>query len=112
MLARMSHHAQHGQHGHHSHRPSQGGRSRLYSGGHILKVLLLNSVLFLACGAFAGMIAGDYLSGPMQFRVIAAFILVPLGIAVVSTVAHLWAHKWTAMDDMSERMFGGKPGPE
>lgn len=103
----MNHPAQHD----HKHSHHKGVRG--FSTGHIIKLLLLNCVLFLACGAFAGMIAGDYLlSDPLEFKIIAAFILVPLAIAVVSTMAHVWASKWTSVDSMSERMFGGKPGPD
>lgn len=77
----------------------------------MLKLLLLNCVLFLACGMFAGAIVGDYIVDKMQMRVLAAFVLVPLAIAVVSTVIHVRTARWTSVDSMSERMFGGKPGP-
>ncbi len=99
-----------------NHQPQHGHKSghhkgvRGFSTGHIVKLLLLNCVLFLACGAFAGMIAGDYLlSDPLEFKIVAAFILVPLAVAVVSTIVHVWASRWTSVDSMSERMFGGKP---
>ncbi len=103
-------HQQH-KHGHSS--SSHTGKSvkRGFSGSHVMKLLLLNCVLFLACGAFAGAIVGDYIEDKLQLRVIAAFVLVPLGIAVVSTVLHVRTAQWTSVDSMSERMFGGKPGP-
>jgi hypothetical protein len=44
-----------------------------------------------------------------QLRFLAAVGLVPLVLAVVATIAHAWAGKWTSVDNMSERFFGGRP---
>jgi hypothetical protein len=70
---------------------------------HALKLFLLNAVLYGACAAFAGLIVGDYLKTAEQSRVLAAFMLVPLVLAVISTVLHMKAHAWTSVDDMAER---------
>lgn len=99
----MNHHPSHDRKQSHS----KGGHG--FSAGHVLKLLLLNCVLFLACGAFAGAIVGDSIPDKFQLKVIAAFVLVPLAIAVISTFLHLRSHRWTSVDSMSERMFGGKP---
>jgi hypothetical protein len=93
------------------HHPGTGGGAR-FSGSHVAKLLLLNCVLFLACGAFAGAIVGDYIEDKLQMRVLAAFVLVPIGIAIVSTFIHVRASRWTSVDSMSERMFGGRPDQE
>ena len=92
----------HAQHGH-------GERPRRISGAHLLKLFLLNVVLFGACGAFAGLIVGDWVPREGQMRFLAAVGLVPLVLAVVATIAHAWAGKWTSVDSMSERFFGGRP---
>ncbi|MBL9141078.1 MAG: hypothetical protein JNK53_04365 [Phycisphaerae bacterium] len=107
----MSHQSHEHDRGHSKAHHSGKGGGRGFSVGHVLKLLLLNCVLFLACGAFAGAIVGDYIPDKMQLRVIGAFVLVPLGIAIVSTVVHVYSARWTSVDSMSERMFGGKPGP-
>lgn len=74
---------------------------------HIVRLFLLNAVLFGTCSAFAGLIVGDWVPSGQQLRVLAAFGLVPLVIAVVATVVHAYAGKWTSADEMSERFFGG-----
>jgi hypothetical protein len=70
---------------------------------HAIRLFLLNAVLYGACAAFAGLIIGDYLPVEAQGRVILAFMVVPLVIALVSTIAHMKAHRWTSVDDMAER---------
>lgn len=70
---------------------------------HGIRLFLLNAVLYGACSAFAGLIVGDYLPVEAQGRVILAFMVVPLGLALVSTVAHMKAHAWTSVDEMAER---------
>lgn len=94
------------------HHSSTGSGGTRFSGSHVAKLLLLNCVLFLACGAFAGAIVGDYIEDKLQLRVLSAFVLIPLGIAVVSTFIHVRASRWTSVDSMSERMFGGRPDQE
>jgi hypothetical protein len=104
----MNHAPQH--HGHHSHaQHGHADRPRRMSGSHLLKLFLLNVVLFGACGAFAGLIMGDWVPREGQLRFLAAVGLVPLVLAVVATIAHAWAGKWTSVDNMSERFFGGRP---
>ncbi|MFO0783816.1 MAG: hypothetical protein U0636_09045 [Phycisphaerales bacterium] len=76
-----------------------------FSASHVMKLLLLNCVLFLACGAFAGLIVGDWIQDKLQMRVIAAFVLIPLGMAVISTFIHAKSGRWSNVDSMSERMF-------
>ena len=56
-----------------------------------------------ACAAFAGVIIGDYLPTEAQGKVILAFLVGPLVLAVISTIAHMKAHQWTSADDMAER---------
>jgi len=73
---------------------------------HLFRLFILNAVLYVACGAFAGVIVGDYLPTPMEMRVLAAFVGVPLIMAVISTAIHAKARRWTSVDDMAER-FGG-----
>ena len=51
----------------------------------------------------AGMIMLDYLPSPIEMKVIAALIVVPLVMAVVATVVHVKADRWTSVDDMAER---------
>jgi predicted membrane-bound mannosyltransferase len=70
---------------------------------HAVRLFLLNAVLYGSCAAFAGLIVGDYLPVEQQGRVIVAFGVVPLVVALVSTVAHMRAHRWTSVDDMAER---------
>lgn len=70
---------------------------------HALKLFLLNAVLYGACSAFAGLIIGDALSTVQQPRLIVAVGVVPLVLAVISTVLHMKAHAWTSVDDMAER---------
>jgi len=108
LAAPMTRHSHDRDHKHVQTRPQRGDRR--FSAGHVMKLLLLNTVLFLACGAFAGAIVGDYIEDKLQMRVIAAFVLVPIAIAIVSTAIHVRAGRWTSSDSMSERMFGGKPG--
>ena len=64
---------------------------------------MLNAVLYGACSAFAGLMVGDDLPTGSQGRVIIAFAVVPLVLAIVSTIAHMKAHRWTSVDDMAER---------
>jgi hypothetical protein len=52
---------------------------------------------------------GDWVPREGQLRFLAAVGLVPLVLAVVATIAHAWAGKWTSVDHMSERFFGGRP---
>jgi hypothetical protein len=89
----------------HDHRPPTRGMS----GIHVLKLLALNVVLFGACGAFAGMMMGDWVPEGGQLRFLGAVAFIPLAIAVVATFVHAHAGKWTSADNMSERLFGGKP---
>lgn len=70
---------------------------------HGFRLFMLNAVLYGACAAFAGLIVGDALPTEAQGRVILAFAVVPLVIAIISTVAHMKAHRWTSVDDMAER---------
>ena len=70
---------------------------------HGVKLFLLNAVLYGACAAFAGLMVGDYLPVEAQGRVILAFMVGPLVLAVISTVSHMKAHAWTSVDDMAER---------
>lgn len=70
---------------------------------HAFKLFLLNAVLYGACAAFAGVIIGDYLPTEAQGKVILAFLVGPLVLAVISTIAHMKAHQWTSADDMAER---------
>ena len=60
-------------------------------------------MLYGACAAFAGVIIGDYLPTEAQGKVILAFLVGPLVLAVISTIAHMKAHQWTSADDMAER---------
>ncbi len=76
------------------------------SASHILKLFLLNVVLFGACSAFAGLIVGDWVPAGNQLRVLAAFGLLPLVAAVIATAVHAYAGKWTSADQMSERFLG------
>ena len=71
-----------------------------------MRLFLLNAVLYVACGAFAGLVAMDYLPSPIEMKALAAFFGVPLVMAVVSTIVHLKAHRWTSVDDMAERFPG------
>ncbi|MBX3356025.1 MAG: hypothetical protein KF724_10055 [Phycisphaeraceae bacterium] len=89
---------------HRSHHGHGGGHAPRRQGGrHGVKLFILNAVLFLACSAFAGMIMLDYLPSPIEMKVIAALIVVPLVMAVVATVVHVKADRWTSVDDMAER---------
>lgn len=89
---------------HRSHHGHGGPSSSPRSGAkHALRLFLLNAVLFVACGAFAGLVAMDYLPSPIEMKAIAAFFGVPLVMAVVATIVHLKAKRWTSVDDMAER---------
>ena len=79
---------------------------------HAIKLFLLNAVLYGACSAFAGLIVGDALQTAAQSRVLAAFMLVPLVLAVISTVLHMKAHAWTSVDDMAERFVHPHQHPD
>ena len=70
---------------------------------HGVRLFLLNAVLYGACSAFAGLMIGDDLPVEAQGRVILAFMVVPVVVALVSTVAHMKTHQWTGVDDMAER---------
>lgn len=76
---------------------------RVASARHGFRLFMLNAVLYGACSAFAGLMVGDYLPTGSQGRVIIAFAVAPLVLAVVSTIAHMKAHRWTSVDDMAER---------
>jgi len=89
---------------HRSHHGHGGGHAppRL-NGRHGLKLFILNAVLFLACGAFAGLIMKDYLPTPYEMKVLAALVAVPLVMALIATVVHVKTDRWTSVDDMAER---------
>jgi len=96
-------------HGNHDHagapkRPAMNAR-------HGFRLFMLNAVLYGACAAFAGLIVGDDLPTEAQGKVILAFAVVPLVLAVVSTFAHMKAHRWTSVDDMAERFAHPHQGP-
>ncbi len=74
-------------------------------GRHAIRLFLLNAVLYGACSAFAGVIIGDDLPTAAQGKVILAFLVVPLVLAIISTVAHVKAHQWSNVDDMAERLM-------
>lgn len=95
----MTHHQHHSHHGHGGSPPA-----RRMGGRHALRLFALNAVLYVACGAFAGLIARDYLPSPIEMKAIAAFFGVPLLMAVISTVVHMKAQRWTSVDDMAERL--------
>ncbi len=97
----MSHDRHHAHHGHGG--PGAAPRS---GARHAFRLFLLNAVLYVACGAFAGLIVMDYLPTPMEMKVLAAFFGVPLLMAVVSTLVHVKARRWTSVDDMAERFPG------
>ena len=98
------------QHDHkHDHQHAHRSSPRGMSGIHILKLFFLNVVLFGACGAFAGLMMGDWVPEDGQLRFLGAVAVVPLVIAVIATFVHAHAGKWTSADNMSERLFGGKP---
>jgi hypothetical protein len=92
---------------HHDHGGAKPRSAHGMGSGHVLKLFLLNVVLFGACGAFAGVIMGDWVPSGGQLRFLAAVGLVPMVIAVVATVVHVKAGRWTSVDTMSERFFGG-----
>lgn len=93
---------------HHTHHGHGGGAAHASRRGprHAVRLFLLNAVLYVACGAFAGLVAMDYLPTPLEMKVLAAFLGVPLAMAVVSTVVHIKADRWTSVDDMAERFPG------
>lgn len=98
------------QHDHkHDHQQAHRSSPRGMSAGHLLKLFLMNAVLFGACGAFAGMIMGDWVPAGNQLRFLSAVALIPLVLALVATILHAKAGNWTSADNMSERFFGGKP---
>jgi|GEM_PF-729549 len=70
---------------------------------HALRLFVLNAVLYGACAAFAGVMVGDYLPTEAQGKVILAFLLGPLVLAIISTIAHMKAHQWNNVDDMADR---------
>jgi hypothetical protein len=69
-----------------------------------MRLFILNAILYGACAAFAGVIVGDSLQTAAQPKVLLAFGVVPLALAIVSTIAHMKAHRWTSVDDMAERL--------
>lgn len=93
---RHSHHSDHGHGGMHS-------APRRMSSKHAWKLLVLNVVLYGICSAFAGYIMMDYLPTQIEMKVLLALVVVPLVVAIVSTVVHMKARTWTDVDDIAER---------
>ncbi|MFO0894948.1 MAG: hypothetical protein U0574_08345 [Phycisphaerales bacterium] len=88
---------------HHEHEKKDRPAPKRMSAKHGFRLFILNAVLYVACGAFAGLVAMDYLPSPFEMRVLLAFFAVPLIMAVVSTLIHVMAARWTSVDDMAER---------
>ncbi|MCE9620264.1 MAG: hypothetical protein K8R92_10195 [Planctomycetes bacterium] len=70
---------------------------------HAIRLFILNAILYGACSAFAGVIVGDSLRDTNQMKLLLAFGAVPLVLAVVSTIVHVKANRWTNVDDIAER---------
>ena len=72
---------------------------------HAVRLFILNAILYGACAAFIGAIIGDSLPYNQQLKVVFALFVVPLVLAIISTVLHLKSHTWTSVDDMAERLL-------
>jgi Na+/glutamate symporter len=72
---------------------------------HFIRLFILNAILYGACAAFIGAIIGDSLPNTQQPKVILALFVVPLVLAIISTILHSNSHRWTSVDDMADRLL-------
>ena len=72
---------------------------------HAIRLFILNAILYGACAAFIGAIIGDSLPDNQQLKVVLALFVVPLVLAIISTVLHMKSHTWSSVDDMAERLL-------